>query len=74
MTGKKPTTLILGNALAWAAAILGTAYFTRGTVDKDTSFMITLFLITGWFTVNGLLTARSGATRKGLACIKKRYW
>lgn len=72
MNKNKQTILILGNALAWAGAMLAAAYFTKGMVDKETSFMITLFLIAGWVTANGLLTAGKGSIRRDWACIKKR--
>lgn len=73
MKKNKQTILILGNALAWAGAILATSYLTKGTVDSDTSFMITMFLVVGWLTVNGLLTAGTGSVRKDWACIKRRF-
>ena len=72
MNKNKQTILILGNALAWAGAILAAAFFTRSMVDKETSFMITLFLIAGWFMINGLLTAGADSIRKDWACIKRR--
>ncbi len=71
MNKNKQTILILGNALAWAGAILATSYFNKGMVDKETSFMITMFLVAGWFTVNGILTAGKGSIMKDWACIKR---
>ncbi|MHA1543832.1 MAG: hypothetical protein ACTSU8_01710 [Alphaproteobacteria bacterium] len=72
MNKNKQTKLILLNALAWAGAILAASYFTKGLVDKDTGFMITMFLIAGWFTANGFLTAGKGSIQKDWACIKRR--
>lgn len=68
----KQNKLIIPNALAWAGAILAASYLTKGMADKDTGFMITMFLIAGWFTVNGLLTTGKGSIRKDWACIKRR--
>ncbi len=73
MTDKKRTKLILGNALAWAGAILLTAWFTKGAVDKNTSFTITMFLVAGWFMVNGLIMAGSGALKEDMTCIRRRF-
>jgi len=73
MNKNKQTILILGNALAWAGAILAAAFFTRSMMDKETSFMITMFLIAGWFMINGLLTAGASSIRKDWACIKRRF-
>lgn len=72
MTDKKRTTLILANALAWAGAILAASYFTKSMVDKETSFMITMFLIAGWFMVNGLISAGPNAFKNDWACIKRK--
>ncbi|MCH7807557.1 MAG: hypothetical protein IH995_10560 [Proteobacteria bacterium] len=71
MTNKKQTVLTLTNALAWAGAILATSFLTRGKVDAETSFMLTMFLIAGWFAVNDLLTAGTSSIRRDWACIKR---
>ena len=72
MQKNKQSTLLIINALAWASVMLATSYFTRGSLDPNTSNTILMFQIAGWITVNGLLTANAGSVRKEWACIKRR--
>lgn len=61
------------NALAWAGAILLVAWFTKGAVDKETSFMITMFLLAGWFVTNGLVTTPAASAREEIECVKNLF-
>lgn len=49
--------LQIANALVWAALMLVVAWLSP---DNDNNMTITLFMICGWFTTNGLLDRALG--------------
>ncbi len=71
MTDKRRKTLILANALAWAGAMLGVSYLTKGTVEPDTSFTMTMGFIAGWMVMNGLITGNSQTVKDEIKACKK---
>ena len=61
--------LIIINALGWAAAILVTARFTE---DANQQQNVVLWLITGWFVVNLLLSGNGGSAKSECVCLMRR--
>ncbi len=61
---------IIINALVWAALILITARFTDDAGHRQN---VVLWLITGWFTVNLLLSSSGRSGRSECACLLRRF-
>jgi len=73
MSDKNKAHAIIINALAWAAAILMVSWLTKGAVDAETSFMMTMFLVAGWFATNGLVSGQGLTARQEIECLKNRF-
>jgi len=72
MSDKKRNIAVIMNAVIWAAVILTVSWITKGAVDKDTGFTITMILVAGWFATNGLITPQT-SVRDEIQCLKKMF-